>query len=57
MRECTHLEQVVEHGARALPHEHEETSEVDGDADRGERHDDIPAKVIKEFKCGAETLG
>ena len=47
----------MEHGARALPHEHEETSEVDGDADRGERHDDIPAKVIKEFKCGAETLG
>ena len=55
VRRVTDLEQVVEHCAGALPHEHDEAAEVDGDADRGEAHDDIPGgdgmeRVRKEKK-------
>ena len=32
----------MEHGAGSLAHEHDEAAEVDGDAHRGEPHDDIP---------------
>ena len=42
VRRVTDLEQVVEHCAGSLPHEHDEAAEVDGDADRGEANDDIP---------------
>ena len=60
VRRVTDLEQVVEHCAGSLPHEHDEAAEVDGDADRGEAHDDIPegkererrGKVIKEVDGG-----
>ena len=45
----TDLEQVVEHCAGSLPHEHDEAAQVDGDADRGESHDDIPEE--KEGEC------
>ena len=32
----------MEHGAgRSLAHEHDEAAEVDGDAHRGEPHDDV----------------
>ena len=39
----------MEHGAGSLAHEHDEAAEVDGDAHRGEPHDDIP-KERKEEK-------
>ena len=44
----TDLEQVVEHCAGSLAHEHDEAAEVDGDADRGETHDDISEEKERE---------